>query len=282
MPRDYELDSLRTELNRAYENKQSAYSKMRTASQARSEAKAALDSSWEKLQNAREEYSDAREDSQREWDYYKSEKARLSDMIDEVANEADHYHERACQYRDDAKYAYDSGDKVSAASYAESKREYLDLRDAANERKAELIRETKSISKPNNNRVERAKEAKEQAEREHRYYSDRYASIRETHEHAKNEFESAKQEYDEIHARYIERKNALQSERSGNWSPVYSGNIGDKPVLVRFGEGSKSGQTLISDFKGQSNRAFNKKGVGHNHYGPGFAVDRGKYTGPGH
>lgn len=57
------------------------------------------------------------------------------------------------------------------------------------------------------------------------------------------------------------------------WSPVYSGNIGDKPVLVRFGEGSKSGQTLISDFKGQSNRAFNKKGVGHNHYGPGFAVD---------
>lgn len=283
MPKDYELESLRSELNRAYEIKQSAYSKMRDAARARSEAKESLDSSWNRLQSAWGDYNDARDESKREWDDYKSEKARLSDLIDEAANEADYYHTQVCQYKDEAKYAYDSGDKESAASYAESKREYMTLRDEANERKAEFIRETKMVCKPNNNYVERAREKKEQAERDHEYYKDRYASAKSTHENAKDEFESAKQDYDEIHARYLERKNELQQQRSGgDWSPIYSGNIGDKPVLVRFGKGAKSGHTLIADYNGQSNRNFNKKGSGHNHYGPGFSVDRGKYTGPGH
>ncbi len=283
MSKDYELESLRSELNRAYEIKQSAYSKMKDAARARSEAKESLNSSWDRLQDARADCDEAHSELQREWGDYKSEKARLSDLIDEAASEADHYHAQVCQYRDEAKYAYDSGDKESAASYAESKREYIVLRDEANERKAELIREKKSIDRPNDSQFERLKEKREQAEHDYEYYKDRYISAKSTHENAKDEFASAKQDYDEIHARYLERKNELQQQRSGgDWSPIYSGNIGDKPVLVKFGKGAKSGHTLIADYNGQSNRDFNKKGSGHNHYGPGFSVDRGKYTGPGH
>lgn len=280
MSKDPELSRLKSEMDRLFELKQSAYQEMKQAGEARTRAKDNLDASWERVESAREDMNSAFEDRQRDWDNFKSELARLSHTIDEASRNAEYYHERMKASYEEAHNAYEYGDRASAPGYSAEAQEYRELRDYHNEEKRALIDERRSLEKPSDTNFNYYKAVYERTKREHEREQSEYHAIKDAHERAKANFEDAKIAHANALSAFRARKEELKG--GGNWSPIYGGGIGDKPVMVRFGKGSKAGQTLIADYHGQSNRNFNQKHRGHDHYGKDFATSRGQYTGPGH
>ena len=281
MSKDPELSRLKVEMDRLFDLKQSAYQEMKAAGKERARAKDDLDSAWDQVQSAREDMNNAFEERQRAWDDFKSELDRLSHAIDEAGETANYYHERMQSLFEEAHNAYEYGNKADASSYSAEAREYRDLRDQYNAEKSELIAERRNVQKPSDDNFNYYKSAYEKAKQNHAYYQNVYHDKKEVHESAKEKFEDAQNAHANALEAYRTRKAELQNG-SGNWSPIYGGDIGGEPVMVRFGRGTKSGQTLIADYHGQSNRNFNQKHKGHDHYGKDFATNRGQYTGPGH
>ncbi|WP_088312860.1 hypothetical protein [Kineosporia sp. R_H_3] len=78
----------------------------------------------------------------------------------------------------------------------------------------------------------------------------------------------------------------MSGQHKGGWSDPERGTIEGHEVTARFGEGSKTGETLLGDGHEMSDEDFRQSG-NHNHYGSGNgpndnAKDVGRYTGPGH
>lgn len=192
MSKDPELSRLKSEMDRLFELKQSAYQEMKQAGEARTRAKDNLDASWERVESAREDMNSAFEDRQRDWDNFKSELARLSHAIDEASRNAEYYHERMKASYEEAHNAYEYGDRASAPGYSAEAQEYRELRDYHNEEKRALIDERRSLEKPSDTNFNYYKAVYERTKREHEREQSEYHAIKDTHERAKANFEDAK------------------------------------------------------------------------------------------
>ena len=74
------------------------------------------------------------------------------------------------------------------------------------------------------------------------------------------------------------------TKKSSNWSDIFSGTTKQgKSVTAQFGQGKRSGHTLLSDGHKSGSSFTGKSGNrGHDHYdGKGGGTSRGKYTGRG-
>lgn len=77
----------------------------------------------------------------------------------------------------------------------------------------------------------------------------------------------------------------MSGQHKGGWSEPVRGTIDGHEVTASFGEGNRSGETLIRDGHEMSDRDF-MQSQNHNHYGSGAgpndnSKDRGQYSGPG-
>lgn len=202
MANDAELDRLKTAQDRAFQNKQSAFS--------------AQDSSWKHVDSARKELNRAFEAKQRAysdldgaWERYQSIKNSNGSRIDSLNSLQESAHQNMLHAFDSASSAYNRRDGAGAASYAADGRRYKAERDGYVAERRRLIDEIRSSRVPHDNAkpvFQRAKEEFSSAKR-------KFDSAQSEHDRAKQAFQKAKAEFDTARTAFQKRLEFLKSEK---------------------------------------------------------------------
>ena len=218
MPRNYELDSLKSREQDAFQRKQAVFQRYKEARDHASDIHNKMESAWQERSSAREEMNREYEKMQRNSEHYREvwdEYGRIRDgnnpRIESLKWEADREHQEMISCFDQASSEYEYGDKSMAPIYSQEGHEHKERRDELNAEISELAREIKEARqnaewrapKTDSFAFHRAKEAFERAK-------SRHESIQAEFKHAKAERDRLKAEFDSLHEEHLRLKEEFQ------------------------------------------------------------------------
>ncbi len=296
MPRDSELDRLRTAEQVAFEKKQSAFQRYTTARNRANEAHDEMERAWQERSSARDEMNREFERKQQAWEHYRSiwdEYGRIkesnSSRIDQLRNEADYEHRAMQDAFEQASSEYEYGDKSMAPYYSQQGREHKDRRDELNAEVSQLCQEIKdararaewSASKPDETAFQSAKARFESAKAHHESAQATFKRLKVECDRLKAEFDSAQKEHTRLKEEFqrklgeVKANNKRERERTLDkagvrWSERADAKIVKKPdgtVQIYHGgigdgDGYGHGHTALDQFgnKTYDRDAFAKHG----------------------
>lgn len=210
MPRNYELDSLKSREQDAFQRKQEAFQRyadardrcneahdtMQTAWEERASAKEEMNREWEEMQRARENYGEV-------WDEYGRIRDQNNYEIERLRAEADSEHQQMIDCFEQASSCYEFGDKSEAPYWSRQGHDHKDRRDSINEEVSRLCQEVKDARqnaqwrapKTDSSAFHRAKEIYERAKAYYESAQAEFKRLKAERDHAKAEFDSAQAEH---------------------------------------------------------------------------------------
>lgn len=218
MSRNYELDSLKSREQDAFQRKQAAFQRYKEARDRTSDIHDEMESAWQERSSAREEMNREYEEMRRNSEHYREvwdEYGRIRDdnnsRIESLKWEADREHQEMISCFDQASSEYEYGDKSMAPVYSQEGHEHKERRDELNAEISELAREVKEARqnaerrapKTDSSAFHRAKEAFERVK-------SRHESIQAEFKRAKAERDRLKAEFDSLHEEHLRLKEEFQ------------------------------------------------------------------------
>ena len=218
MSRNYELDSLKSREQDAFQRKQAAFRRYKEARDRASDIHDEMESAWQERSSAREEMNREYEEMQRNsehyaqvWDEYGRIRDDNNSRIESLKWEADREHQEMISCFDQASSEYEYGDKSMAPVYSQEGHEHKERRDELNAEISELAREVREARqnaewrapKTDSSVFHRAKEAFERAK-------SRHESIQAEFKRAKAERDRLKAEFDSLHEEHLRLKEEFQ------------------------------------------------------------------------
>ena len=218
MLRNYELDSLKTVEQDAFERKQRAWETYADLRERCSNAHDAMEFAWHDRVAAREEMNSeyanmqqAREYSRQVWDEYGRIRDSNNYEIERVRAEADSEHQQMIDCFERASECYEYGDRAETPYWSQQGHDHKERRDELNEEVRRLCEEVKSAKQDAELRA-----PKVDASAFHQAKAD-FESAKARHEAAQSEFkrlkaerDQAKAEFDSAQAAYIRAKEAFR------------------------------------------------------------------------
>ncbi len=233
MPRNQELDRIKSEEQAAFQRKQSAWNAYSEAKEYASSAHDAMQSAWEERSRARDEMNheyevmqSASENYHRVWDEYGRIRDYNNSRIDSLRNEADYEHQEMKRCFDQASNEYEYGNKSMASTYSQEGYSHKDRRDELNAEISELCREIKEAKqsaewqapKTDDSAFKAAKANFERAKSRHEAAEAEFKRLKFERDRLKADFDSAQAEHkrlkEEFQRKLEEIKAQNQRERN--------------------------------------------------------------------
>ncbi len=220
MPRNYELDHLKSAEQEAFQRKQSAFQRYVVAKDRASKAYDEMDQAWQERSFARDIMNCEFELNQQSWAQYHSiwdEYSRIkktnNSRIDQLRAEADYEHQAMQDAFNQASSEYEYGDKSMAPYYSEQGHAHKARRNELNDEVSRLCQEVKdakahaecSASRPDETAFKAAKERFKSAKTRHESRQAEFKNLKAKRDQAKAEFDS-------LQAEWVRRKNAFQTK----------------------------------------------------------------------
>lgn len=296
MPRNYELDSLKSKEQDAFQRKQAAFQRYADARDRCNEAHDAMQTAWEERVGAKEEMNREWEEMQRTSENYREiwdEYGRIRDQnnyeIEHLRAEADSEHQEMINCFERASDCYESGNKSEAPYWSQQGHGHKDRRDSINEEVSRLCQEIKSAKqnaewrapKTDSSAFHRAKDVFERAKSHHESAQAEFKRLKAERDRFKDTFDSLQAEHtrlkEEFQRKLEEVKLANKRERDRTldkagirWSERNDAKIvkkadGTTQVYhggIGKGDGLGHGHTALDQFgnKTYDREAFTKHG----------------------
>ncbi len=232
MSRNYELDSLKSREQDAFQRKQAAFQRYADARNRCNEAHDAMQTAWEERVGAKEEMNREWEEMQRASENYREvwdEYGRIRDQdnyeIERLRTEADSEHQQMIDCFEQASSCYEFGDKSEAPYWSSQGHGHKDRRDSINEEVSRLCQEVKSARqnaewrapKTDSSAFHRAKEVFERAKSRHESAQAEFKRLKAERDCLKDAFDSLQAEHtrlkEEFQRKLEEVKLANKRER---------------------------------------------------------------------
>ena len=232
MPRNHELDFLKSQEQDAFRRKQNAWQNYADARDRTKSAHDEMESAWQERSNAREEMNREYEAMQSASNHYReiwNEYGRIRDYnnsrIDSLRYEADSEHQMMVDCFNRASDAYNYGDKSEAPLLSAEGHEHKERRDELNAEIGTLIQEIKDAKananwqapKTDASAFHRAKEIFERAKAHHESVQTEFKRLKNERDHYKSEFDQAQAEHtrlkEQFQRKLKEVKKSNQRER---------------------------------------------------------------------
>ena len=282
MSRSYELDSLKSKEQDAFQRKQAAFQRYADARDRCNEAHDAMQAAWEERCSAREEMNREYEELQRAGENYREvwdEYGRIRDQnnceIEHLRAEADSEHQEMIDCFEKASDCYENGDKSEAPYWSSQGHDHKDRRNQLNEEVSRLCQEIKEARqnaqwrapKTDSSAFYRAKDVFEHAKARHESsqaefkrlkaerdrLKDAFNSLQEEHTHLKEEFQ---RKLEEVKLANKRERNRTLDKAGVRWSEREDAKIvkkADGTTQVYHGglgkgDGSGHGHTVLDQF----------------------------------
>ena len=232
MSRNYELDSLKSREQDAFQRKQAAFQRYADARDRCNEAHDAMQTAWEERVGAKEEMNREWEEMQRTsenyrevWDEYNRIRNQNNYEIERLRAEADSEHQEMINCFERASDCYESGDKSEAPYWSQQGHEHKDRRNSINEEVSRLCQEVKSAKqnaewrapKTDPSAFHRAKDVFERAKSHHESAQAEFKRLKAERDRLKADFDSLQAEHvhlkEEFQRKLEEVKSANKRER---------------------------------------------------------------------
>ena len=232
MPRNYELDCLKSKEQDAFRRKQAAFECYAEARDRCNVAHDAMQAAWEERCSAREEMNREYESMQaasanyREtWDEYGRIRDENNYEIERLRAEADYEHQQMVDCFERASDCYEYGDKSEAPYWSQQGYDHKDRRDSINEEVCRLCQEVKSAKqnaewrapKTDSSAFRRAKDVFELAKARHESAQAEFKRLKVERDRLKDGFDSLQSEHahlkDEFQRKLEEVKASNRCER---------------------------------------------------------------------
>jgi len=229
MPRNPELDRLKTEQQSLFEQKQDAFQRFKDLQERTNIAHDVMQSAWDERIRAREHMNrefEARQSaySHRDsvWDEYGRIRDYNNSRIESLKREADAEHRAMQDCFEQASNAYQYGDKSEAPGYSQQGREHKNRRDALNAEISELAREVKqakanaeaSAPRINSHAFDSAKSAFESAKARHESAQAEFKRLKSQRDSAKAEFDRLQAQFKQAQTAFNRKLEEVKSERA--------------------------------------------------------------------
>ena len=210
MPRNHELDYLKSREQDAFQCKQSAFQRYADARNHCNDAHDAMQAAWEARCSAREEMNREYEEMQRAsenyrevWDEYGRIRDYNNSRIESLKWEADREHQEMQNCFDRASFEYQYGDKSMAPVYSQEGYKHKERRNELNAEISELAREVKEARqnaewrapKTDSSAFHRAKEVFERAKSRHESAQAEFKRLKAERDRLKGTFDSLQAEH---------------------------------------------------------------------------------------
>ena len=229
MPRNPELDRLKTEQQSLFEQKQAAFQRFKDLQERTNTAHDIMQSAWDERVRARECMNrefEARQSAYSHRDSVWDEYGRIRDCnnsrIESLKHEADAEHRAMQDCFEQASNAYQYGDKSEAPYYSQQGHEHKDRRDALNAEISELAREVKqakanaeaSAPRISSYAFDSAKSAFESAKARHESARADFKRLKAQRDSAKAEFDRLQAQFKQAQAAFNRKLEEVKSERT--------------------------------------------------------------------
>ena len=229
MPRNPELDRLKTEQQSLFEQKQAAFQRFKDLQERTNTAHDIMQSAWDERVRARECMNrefEARQSAHSHRDSVWDEYGRIRDYnnsrIESLKHEADAEHRAMQDCFEQASNAYQYGDKSEAPYYSQQGHEHKDRRDALNAEISELAREVKqakanaeaSAPRISSYAFDSAKSAFESAKARHESAQADFKRLKAQRDSAKAEFDRLQAQFKQAQAAFNRKLEEVKSERT--------------------------------------------------------------------
>ena len=230
LPRDPELDALKSREKEAFRRKREALEKYRDAKERTNEAYEAMQYAWEERESARNEmdreYEDLRlanEQYREIWDEYNHIRARNGFRADSLRYEADYEHQMMKDCFEHASDAYSHGDRAEAPIYSAEGYEHKARRDKFNAEIGVLIQEIRDAKEDAKRRAPKvdssafhsAKETFNSARSRHESAQAEFKRLKEERNRLKADFDLAKSEHARLKNEFKQRLDEAKAKEEG-------------------------------------------------------------------
>ena len=282
MPKSYELDSLKSAEQDAFERKQRAWKIYADLRESCSNAHDEMESAWRERVAAREEMnsefesmSQARELSAQIWDEYGRIRDSNNYEIERLRAEANSEHQQMTECFERASECYQFGDKSEAPYWSQQGHDHKERRDELNEEVRKLCEEVKAAKqdamwrapKVDASAFHRAKAIFESAKARHEAAQSEFKRLKTERDRAKAEFDSAQEEFkcakdvfrrklEEVKADNQRERDIVLDKAGVRWSERKDAKIVKKPDGttqvyhggIGSGDGYGHGHTALDQF----------------------------------
>ena len=307
MPRSYELDSLKSAKQDAFERKQRAWETYADLRERCSHAHDEMESAWRERVAAREEMNSefesmqqAREQSAQVWDEYGRIRDNNNYEIERLRAEANSEHQQMIGCFERASECYQFGDKAEAPYWSQQGHDHKERRDELNEEVRRLCEEVKVAKqdamwrapKVDASAFHRAKAIFESAKARHEAAQSEFKCLKAKRDQAKAKFDFAQGEFkrakeafqkklEEVKANNQRERDRILDKAGVHYSERKDAKIVKKPDGttqiyhggVGSGDGYGHGHTTLDQF----GRKTYDRGAFEEHGGQNFTED-GKNT----
>ena len=307
MPRSYELDSLKSAKQDAFERKQRAWETYADLRERCSPAHDEMESAWRERVAAREEMNSefesmqqAREQSAQVWDEYGRIRDNNNYEIERLRAEANSEHQQMIGCFERASECYQFGDKAEAPYWSQQGHDHKERRDELNEEVRRLCEEVKVAKqdamwrapKVDASAFHRAKAIFESAKARHEAAQSEFKCLKAKRDQAKAKFDFAQGEFkrakeafqkklEEVKANNQRERDRILDKAGVHYSERKDAKIVKKPDGttqiyhggVGSGDGYGHGHTTLDQF----GRKTYDRGAFEEHGGQNFTED-GKNT----
>lgn len=226
MPRDYELDSLKSKEQDAFSRKQAAFERYAEARNRCNEAHDVMQAAWEERCSAREEMNREYEELQRAsknyrevWDEYGRIRNENNYEIERLRAEADSEHQEMIDCFNRASDCYEYGDKAEAPYWSSQGHDHKDRRDSINEEVRRLCQEIKMAKqdaewrapRTDSSAFHRAKDVFEQAKSRHESAQAEFKRLKAERDRLKDAFDSLQEEHTRLKEEFQKRLGEVKS-----------------------------------------------------------------------
>ena len=308
MPRSYELDSLKSAKQDAFERKQRAWETYADLRERCSHAHDEMESAWRERVAAREEMNSefesmqqAREQSAQVWDEYGRIRDNNNYEIERLRAEANSEHQQMIGCFERASECYQFGDKAEAPYWSQQGHDHKERRDELNEEVRRLCEEVKVAKqdamwrapKVDASAFHRAKAIFESAKARHEAAQSEFKCLKAERDQAKAEFDSAQGEFkrakeafqkklEEMKANNRRERDRILDKAGVRYSERKDAKIVKKPDGttqiyhggVGSGDGYGHGHTTLDQF----GRKTYDRGAFEEHGGQNFTEDGKGFT----
>lgn len=254
MPRNHELDLLKSEEQQAFERKQAAWERYAELRDRCSEAHEVMESSWDKRVSAKEKMNEefeamqqASENYSAVWDEYARIRDETNRRIEGLRTEADYEHQQMQECYDKASNCYEFGDRSEAPYWSGQGREHKERRDSLNQEVKYLCEDIKRAKQDAQSRAPKtdssvfhsAKQLFEMAKRRHESAQQEFKRLKAARDEAKAEFDAAQEAFKRAKASFqrkleeVKLANARERERILDKAGVSWSERGDAKIIKK-------------------------------------------------
>ncbi len=229
MPRDLELDRLKSEDRLLFQAKQAAWARWHDAQERANDAYDISQEAWNARVSAKEtmncEYNRIVEssDNYRDvWDEYGRIRDYNNSHIESLRSEADYEHQQMQECFEQASYAYESGDKASAPYYSQQGHEHKDRRNELNAEISALANEVKEARqnaerrapKTDNSMFRNAKAEFDRAKAEHQAREAEFKRLKAERDRLRVEFDNLNKQHKQAKEAFKRRLDEIKSSNA--------------------------------------------------------------------